>query len=134
MALKWQISKHWSTFLNYTYTDAKIASGIEKGWQLSLIPFSVGQLGVGYAANGWEVNLYANYFSGARRALFLNPGENSREFSPSWLSFDLGFRVPINRGLGLTLFLENLTNGTYEKANRIYQPELTYRIGLSSNF
>jgi vitamin B12 transporter len=134
IALKWQISKEWSTFANYTYTDAKIGSGAEKGLQLSMIPFSVGQLGVGYASNGWEVNLYANYFSSARRAFFLNPGENSLEFSPSWLNLDLGLRVPISRGLGLTLFLENLTNGSYEKANRIYQPELTYRLGLTSNF
>jgi vitamin B12 transporter len=134
MGLKWQFAKQWSTFLNYTYTDAKIASGVDKGLQLSLIPFSVGQLGIGYASNGWEVNLYANYYSGARRALFLNPGENSRDFSSAWISFDLGFRVPVTRGLGLTLFLENLTSGTYEKANRIYQPELTYRIGLSSDF
>jgi len=30
-ALKWQISPRWSTFVNYTYTDAKIKSGVEEG-------------------------------------------------------------------------------------------------------
>jgi vitamin B12 transporter len=43
-------------------------------------------------------------------------------------------RIPITQGLGLTLYLENLADRTYEKANRIYQPGLTYRIGLQSNF
>jgi vitamin B12 transporter len=133
-ALRWQLSPQWSTFLNYTYTDARIGSGIDRGLQLTTVPFSVARFGIGYASNGWEVNLYANYFSGARRALFTLPTDNSREFSPSWISFDLGLRVPITRGVGLTLFLENLGDRTYEKVNRIYQPGLTYRIGLTADF
>jgi len=133
-ALRWQISPEWSTFLNYTYTDAQIETGPEKGLQLGLVPYSVGQIGVGYQSGGWQVNLFASYYSGARRALFNNPGENSTDFSPSWLSLDLGARIPITKNLGLTFFLENLADRTYEKANRIYQPGLTYRIGISSNF
>ncbi|MBD2079758.1 TonB-dependent receptor [Leptolyngbya sp. FACHB-17] len=133
-ALRWQVSPQWSTFVNYTYTDAKIGSGAERGLQLSTIPFSVARFGIGYASNGWEVNLYANYFSGARRALFTLVNDNPREFSPSWISFDLGLRIPVTRGLGLTVFLENLADRSYEKVNRIYQPGLTYRIGLVSDF
>jgi vitamin B12 transporter len=133
-ALRWKLSPQWSTFLNYTYTDAKIGTGAEKGLQLGLIPYSVGRLGIGYASNGWEVNLFASYFSGARRALFLNSGDSNRDFSPSWLNLDLGLRVPLNRALGLTVFLENLADRAYEKSNRIYQPGLTYRVGLQANF
>lgn len=133
-AVRWQISPQWSTFLNYTYTDAKIGSGVEKGLQLSTVPYSVGRFGIGYASNGWEVNLYASYFSGARRALFLRPGDSNLDFSPSWLNLDLGLRIPVTRGLGVTVFLENLADRTYEKANRVYQPGLTYRIGLQSDF
>lgn len=132
-ALRWQMAPQWNTFLNYTYTDATIKTGAERGLQLSLIPFSVAQLGVGYDSNGWQVNLYANYVSGARRALFTNLGDQSTEFSPAWVRLDLGLRIPIVHGLGLTVFLENLTNQTYEKANRIYQPGLTVRIGLQSD-
>jgi len=47
-ALRWQLSPEWSTFLNYTYTDAKIETGPESGLQLGLVPYSVGQLGIGY--------------------------------------------------------------------------------------
>jgi vitamin B12 transporter len=133
-ALRWQINPQWSTFLNYTYTDAKIKTGIEEGLQLGLVPYSVGQLGLGYQSGGWEVNLFASYYSGARRAFFNNPGDSSTDFSPSWLSLDLGARIPITRNLGLVVYLENLADRAYEKANRIYQPGLTYRVGISSNF
>jgi len=133
-ALRWQINSQWSTFLNYTYTDAKIKTGIEEGLQLGLVPYSVGQIGLGYQSRGWEVNLFASYYSGARRAFFNNPGDSTTDFSPSWLSLDLGARIPITRNLGLTVYLENLADRAYEKANRIYQPGLTYRIGISSNF
>ncbi len=133
-ALRWQLTPEWSTFLNYTYTDAKIETGLERGLQLGLVPYSVGQLGIGYNSGGWQVNLFASYYSGARRAFFNNPGESTTDFSPSWLNLDLGARIPITRNLGLTVFLENLADRTYEKANRIYQPGLTFRVGISSNF
>ena len=133
-ALKWQINPQWSTFVNYTYTDARIKTGIEEGLQLGLVPFSVGQFGIGYQSGGWQVNLFASYYSGSRRALFNNPNDSNTDLSPDWLSLDLGLRIPITRGLGLTVFLENLEDKSYEKANRIYQPGLTYRFGLSSEF
>lgn len=132
-ALKWQMTPKWSTFLNYTYTDAQIETGIERGLQLGLVPYSVGQLGIGYQSGGWQVNLFANYYSGARRAFFNNPGESTTDFSPSWLNLDLGMRIPLFDNLGLTVFIENLADRTYEKANRIYQPGLTFRIGISSD-
>lgn len=132
--LRWKIAPQWSASLNYTYTDAKIGTGTDQGLQLGQIPHSVGRLGIGYASNGWEVNLFASYFSGARRALFLNPGDSNRDFSPAWLNLDLGLRVPLSNTLGLTMFLENLADRAYEKANRIYQPGLTYRVGLQTNF
>jgi vitamin B12 transporter len=133
-ALRWQISPRWSTFLNYTYTDAQIETGSEKGLQLGLVPFSVGQIGVGYQSGGWQVNLFASYYSGSRRAIFNNFNNSTTDFSPSWLSLDLGARIPVTENLGLTVFLENLADRTYEKANRIYQPGLTLRVGVSSNF
>lgn len=133
-ALKWQITPEFSTFLNYTYTDARIETGSDKGLQLGLIPHSVGQLGVGYSSGGWQLNLFANYYSGARRAIFNNPGENPRDFSPSYVNLDMSGRIPIGRNLGLLVYLENLADVTYEKANRIYQPGLTFRLGLQANF
>lgn len=51
-ALRWKFAPQWSTFINYTYTDARIESGAEKGLQLSMIPYSVGKLGIGYESNG----------------------------------------------------------------------------------
>ena len=131
-ALRWNLSPQWTTFLNYTYTDAKVQSGVEKGLQLSMVPYSVGQIGIQYAANGWQVNLFANYHSGARRAFNFLPGDTSLDFSPSWISFNLGTRIPLSGTVGLTLFLENLGGTTYERANRIYQPGLTFRLGLTS--
>jgi vitamin B12 transporter len=133
-ALRWNITPQFSSFINYTYTDARIATGPESGLQLSTIPYSVGQFGIGYNHAGWQLNLYANYFSGARRALFAEPGVSNRDFSPAWLSFDLGARVPLLPNVGLLVYLENLGNRAYEKVNRIYQPGLTFRLGLSATF
>ncbi|MBD1939764.1 TonB-dependent receptor [Microcoleus sp. FACHB-68] len=133
-ALKWQIAPEWATFLNYTYTDARIETGTDKGLQLGLVPYSVAKAGIGYGSAGWEINLFASYNSGSRRAFFNNPDDNNTDFSPSFLNLDLSARVPITRNLGLTIYLENLTDKTYERVNRIYQPGLTFRIGLQSNF
>jgi vitamin B12 transporter len=133
-ALQYQITPQWKTFFNYTYTDAKIGTGAEKGLQLSQVPFSVAQLGIGYANAGWQLNLYGNYFGGARRALFVNANESAVAFSPSWLNVDLSARLPITKGLGLMVYLENLGGKTYEKTNRIYQPGTTFRVGIASDF
>ena len=134
VALRWQMTPELSTFLNYTYTDAKIESGSEKGLQLAMVPYSVGQLGIGYASAGWQLNFLVSYNSGARRAFFTNPDEITTDFIPSWVNLDLNARVPITKKIGLVVYLENLADVTYEKANRIYQPGLTFRIGLQSTF
>ncbi|HEY9634107.1 MAG TPA: TonB-dependent receptor [Coleofasciculaceae cyanobacterium] len=134
VALRWKMTSKWSTFLNYTYTDAKIKTGSEQGLQLGLVPYSVAQAGVGYSSGGWQLNLIASYNSGSRRAFFNSSGQSTTDFSPSWLNLDLSARIPVSRNLGLVVYLENLADKIYEKANRIYQPGLTFRIGLQSNF
>jgi len=133
-AIRWKITPQFSALANYTYTDARIETGPDKGLQLSTIPFSVAQIGFGYDWNGWQVNLYANYNSGSRRALFTNLDASTRDFSPSWINLDLNARIPIVKNVGLLIYLENLANVSYEKANRIYQPGLTFRVGLSATF
>ncbi|MCA6611604.1 MAG: TonB-dependent receptor [Pseudanabaena sp. M158S2SP1A06QC] len=138
-SLKWKISPEFSSFLNYTYTDAKITSSrtaSEVGLQLSTVPYSVGKLGVSYDSNGWQANLFFNYSSGSRRALFPNAaaGQTTTDFSPSYLSLDFNAKAPLSKNLALTLNLENLTDNSYEKTNRIYQPGLTYRVGLQASF
>jgi vitamin B12 transporter len=50
------------------------------------------------------------------------------------VNLDLSARIPVTRTIGLVVYLENLADVTYEKANRIYQPGLTFRIGLQSSF
>ncbi|PSB59485.1 TonB-dependent receptor [Chamaesiphon polymorphus CCALA 037] len=134
IGFKQQITPQWSAFANYTYTDAKIQSGIERGLQLSLVPYSVAQLGVGYANRGWEVNLLTNYNAGTRRAFFNNPGQVSTNFVPSFFNLDLSARIPIGENVGLNLYVENLADVQYEKVNRIYSPGRTYRFGVSANF
>ena len=136
-ALKLQITPEFSSFLNYTYTDAKIASSktaSEVGLQLATIPYSVAKLGVSYVSNGWQANLFFNYYSGSRRAIFAASGVRTTEFSPSYLSLDLNSKIPLASNLALTINLENLTDRSYEKSNRIFQPGLTYRIGLQASF
>jgi vitamin B12 transporter len=133
-ALRWQMTSEFSTFLNYTYTDAKIETGSEKGLQLAMIPYSVAQFGIGYASAGWQLNFFASYNSGARRAFFNRPDESTTDFIPSWVNLDLSARIPVTRTVGVVVYLENLADVTYEKANRIYQPGLTFRIGLQSSF
>jgi vitamin B12 transporter len=132
--VRWQITPQFSVLANYTYTDARIKTGAERGLQLSTIPFSVAQLGIGYDSNGWQVNLYANYYSGSRRALFTDTGVSTTDFSPAWVNLDLNARIPLSQNVGFLIYLENLANESYEKVNRIYQPGLTFRLGLSANF
>lgn len=134
IGFKQQLTPQWSAFANYTYTDAKIQTGVERGLQLALVPYSVAQLGVSYAHRGWEVNLLTNYNAGTRRAFFNNPGQTSTDFVPSFLNLDLGARIPISENVGLNLYIENLADVQYEKVNRIYSPGRTYRVGVSANF
>ena len=136
-ALKFQITPEFSSFLNYTYTNARIGSSktaSEVGLQLATIPYSVGKLGVSYASNGWQANLFFNYYSGSRRSVFAATGTSSTDFSPSYLSLDFNSKIPLTSNLALTINLENLTDRSYEKTNRIFQPGLTYRIGLQASF
>lgn len=132
-ALRLQVANNWSTFVNYTYTDAEIKTGTEKGLQLGFIPYSVAQAGVGYQNSGWQANLYVTYNSGTRRALFTNQNQSSRDFIPSFWNLDLSSRIPITPNLGLTVYVENLLDQQHEKVNRIYSPGLTLRVGLTSN-
>lgn len=133
-AVRWQISPQFSALANYTYTDARIETGAERGLQLSTVPFSVAQIGLGYDWKGWQVNLYGSYNSGSRRALFTQIGDSPRDFSPSWFNLDLSAKIPVLENLALVVYLENLTNVSYEKVNRIYQPGFTFRLGLSATF
>ncbi len=137
--IKWKISPEFSSFVNYTYTDAKITSSrttSEVGLQLATVPYSVGKLGVSYDSNGWQANLFFNYYSGSRRAIFAQgtAGQRATDFSPAYLSLDFSAKVPLYKNVALTVNLENLTDNSYEKTNRIYQPGLTYRIGLQASF
>lgn len=134
IGFKQQLTPQLSAFANYTYTDAKIQTGVERGLQLSFVPYSVAQLGVGYANKGCEVNLLTNYNAGTRRAFFTNPGQTSTDFIPSFLNLDLGARIPVGENVGLNLYVENLADVQYEKVNRIYSPGRTYRVGVSANF
>ncbi|MDZ7960748.1 MAG: TonB-dependent receptor [Aulosira sp. DedQUE10] len=131
-ALQLKFAPGWSTFVNYTYTDAQIQTGDEKGLQLGLIPYSVLQTGIGYQNSGWQANLYVTYNSGARRSIFAKAGDKSTDFVPSFLNLDLSGRIPLTRNLGLTVYLENLLGEQYERVNRIYSPGFTFRVGLSS--
>lgn len=133
MTFRQQISPQWSAFANYTYTDAQIQTGVDKGLQLGLLPYSVAQIGVGYASQGWEVNLLANYNSGTRRAFF-NDGTTNLDFTDSFINIDLNARVPISENIGLNFALENLADVRYEKANRIFSPGLTFRTGITATF
>ncbi len=134
LGLRWNISPQFYSLLNYTYTDAKIGSGAETGLQLSTIPFSVGKLGFGYEESGWEANIFLSYYSGSRRAIFASTGTSSLDFSPPYLNLDLSGKLPISKNFALNLYLENLANVSYEKTNRIYQPGITYRVGVQATF
>ncbi|MCE2696119.1 MAG: TonB-dependent receptor [Nostocales cyanobacterium LE14-WE4] len=134
-ALQLKIAREWSTFLNYTYTDAQIKTGTEKGLQLGLIPYSLLQTGIGYQNNGWQGNLYATYNSGSRRSVFSRNllGERSTDFAPSFFNLDFSGRIPVSKNLGLTFYLENILGEQYERVNRIYSPGFTFRVGLNSS-
>ena len=134
-ALRLQISPRWSSFLNYTYTDAQIKTGTQAGLQLGLIPYSVAQSGISYRNSGWEGNLYLTYNSGMRRALFTNTaaGQTPTDFSPSFLNLDLSGKIPLTNNTAMTIYLENLLGEQYEKVNRIYSPGFTLRVGVTAN-
>ncbi|NLQ03633.1 TonB-dependent receptor plug domain-containing protein [Cylindrospermopsis raciborskii] len=133
--LQYRFAPNWSSFVNYTYTDAQIKTGTEKGRQLGLIPYSLLQSGVGYENKGWAANLYLTYNSGTRRALFTNTnaGQQATDFAPSFVNLDLSGRIPMGKNVGLTFYLENLLGEQYEKVNRIYSPGFTFRVGVNAS-
>lgn len=133
--LQYRFAPNWSSFVNYTYTDAQIKTGADKGRQLGLIPYSLLQSGVGYENKGWGANLYLTYNSGTRRALFTNnnAGQQATDFAPSSVNLDLSGRIPMGKNVGLTFYLENLLGEQYEKVNRIYSPGFTFRVGVNAN-
>jgi outer membrane cobalamin receptor len=134
-AVKWQMAPQWATFLNYTYTDARILSGQDKGLQDSLIPYSVAQAGIGYQHEGWQVNLIANYSGGSRRAFFTLPSEKTTDFTAPFITLDLNTRVPLSRTTAVNVYLENLGGASFERVNRIYTPPgIVYRMGLETTF
>lgn len=132
--LQYRFAPNWSSFVNYTYTDAQIKTGTESGRQLGLIPYSLLQSGVGYESKGWAANLYLTYNSGTRRALFTNTsaGQQATDFAPSFVNLDLSGRIPMGKNVGLTFYLENLLGEQYEKVNRIYSPGFTFRVGVNA--
>jgi vitamin B12 transporter len=134
IAFKQKLSPQWSAFANYTYTDAKVQSGPDRGLQLGLVPYSVAQAGIGYANKGWELKLLANYNAGTRRALFTGTGQTSTEFVPAFLNLDISSRIPLSDHTALNLYIENLADVQYERVNRIYSPGLTFRSGISAFF
>ncbi|MFN6395479.1 MAG: TonB-dependent receptor, partial [Aphanizomenon sp.] len=79
--------------------------------------------------------LYATYNSGSRRSIFNNSsaGDKNTDFAPSFFNLDFGGRIPVNKNLGVTFYLENILGEQYEKVNRIYSPGFTFRVGLSSS-
>ncbi|MBD2662869.1 TonB-dependent receptor plug domain-containing protein [Richelia sinica] len=132
-ALQLEINRTWSTFVNYTYTDAEIKTGTETGLQLGLIPYSLLQTGIAYENAGWQANLYLTYNSGSRRSLYNKPGDKNTDFSPSFVNLDFSGRIPVSKNVGLMLHLENLLGEQYERVNRIYSPGFTFRLGLTAN-
>jgi outer membrane cobalamin receptor len=134
IGFKQQLTPQWSALANYTYTDAKIQTGNDRGLQLALVPYSVAQVGLSYANRGWEVNLLTNYNAGTRRSLFTSDSQTSTDFVPAFLNLDLGARIPIGENVGLNFYVDNLADVQYEKVNRIYSPGRTYRISVSANF
>lgn len=132
-ALQLKMGQQWSTFVNYTYTDAEIKTGSDRGLQLGLIPYSLLQTGISYQNLGWQGNLYLTYNSGSRRALFNRPGDRTTDFAPSFVNLDFSGRIPLNSNLGLVVYLENLLGEQYERVNRIYSPGFTFRVGLTSS-
>jgi vitamin B12 transporter len=133
--LQYRFAPNWSSFVNYTYTDAQIKTGTEKGRQLGLIPYSLLQSGLGYESKGWAANLYLTYNSGTRRVLFTNTnaGQQATDFAPSFVNLDLSGRIPVGKNVGLTFYLENLLGEQYEKVNRIYSPGFTFRVGVNAS-
>ncbi|BAZ32725.1 TonB-dependent receptor, plug [Cylindrospermum sp. NIES-4074] len=132
-ALQFKIASGWTTFVNYTYTDAQIKTGTDKGLQLGQIPYSSLQTGIGYQNAGWQANLYVTYNSGSRRSTFARPGDKTTDFIPSYVNLDLSGRIPVTNNLGVVVYLENLLGEQYERVNRIYSPGFTFRLGLSSS-
>jgi vitamin B12 transporter len=136
--LRWNLSPKWSTFINYTYTDALVADNPGKGLQSVTVPYSVAQAGVGYQSNGWELNLIGSYNSGPRRAIASrippDPRVSNLDFTSPWFNLDLAARVPLSKNVALTFYLENLTDVQYEKVLRLFEPGLTYRVGLTASF
>ncbi len=111
--------------------------------QYPLVPYATARLGVTYEEpTGLQVSVFAN-LSGQRSVdvNHVGPFDTTHparlppgSLIPGYTTFDLSARFPLNSGLLLTAYVDNLLGTYYERSYGNAAPGFNFRVGLTYRF
>ncbi|SDE81673.1 TonB-dependent receptor plug domain-containing protein [Sporomusa acidovorans] len=110
-----QLSDAWSSFVNYTYTDAKIVKSAiapeDIGEQLADVPKHMFNIGVNYSAGRWQGSLTGNYQSNSNE-----PGKQGQKgygTNESHFIVDTKVSYKMTKDTSISLSVDNLFDKKY---------------------
>jgi vitamin B12 transporter len=157
-SFNWKMAPNWEFFMTETYTDARVVDGLRQEvnqTQYALVPFHMGRIGFGYQdPGGFRGAIFANFVGGRSVDPYhVGPGDlfetdgsgntvvisnvaklNVGDLLPGYTTIDLSLRLPVNQGLTLNAYIDNLLNTFYEKSYGGPGPGTNFRVGLAANF
>ena len=110
-----RLSDAWSSFVNYTYTDAKVVSSDiapeNEGKQVDGVPKQLFKFGVDYAKDRWQGSLTGNYVSEANDPS--NLGKSGYGYYGSYFTVDTKVSYKMTKDTTISLSVDNLFNREY---------------------
>lgn len=115
IGLNKRLSDAWSSFVNYTYTDAKIKSSDvapeNEGKQIAGVPKELFKVGVDYSEGRWQGSLSGNYVSDANGSTKI--GESGYGYYGSYFTVDTKVSYKMTKDTTISLSVDNLLDRDY---------------------
>ncbi|BBB89397.1 MAG TPA: TonB-dependent receptor [Methylomusa anaerophila] len=120
-------SDSWNSFLNYTYTDAKVTESIAApenvGKQMAAVPKNMFNIGFNYAKGPWQGSLTGNYVSETNDPS--KQGQTGYGTYEAYFTVDTKVSYKLSENTAVSLSIDNL----FDRKHYIYyvaQPRTTY--------
>lgn len=105
---------NWSSFMNYTYTDAKVKESLDAstiGKQISYVPKKMFDLGVNYNKGPWQGSLTGKYVSEANTPA--KTGSTGYATYEEYFTVDMKLSHKLTEDTSLSLSIDNLFDKQY---------------------
>lgn len=110
-----RLSDAWGSFVNYTYTEAKIVSSDvapeNEGKQIAGVPKQLFKVGVDYTKGRWQGSLNGNYVSDANGSTKI--GESGYGYYGSYFTVDTKVSYKMTKDTTISLSVDNLLDRDY---------------------